>query len=149
MNLRSAAVALAATLALAAAAADADETYVDRARVVAVEAVFETHVLSRRHCEPVDHDAPRDVAGPPGDVRAAQPGIGLGQVLRETARPPVKLTCAPRTQRRIVGYDVTLSYGGERWVRRMRDEPGDSVPVRVRLTPTPVSRAAVHRRAGR
>ncbi len=36
MNLRSAAVALAATLALAAAAADADETYVDRARVEAV-----------------------------------------------------------------------------------------------------------------
>ncbi len=136
-----------ASLGFVTAAAVADESYVDRARVVSADPVYVTEVVRNGHCARGDDAADR--ATTLGDVRSSRPGIGLGEVLREAAERPEVPACAPYTERRIVGYDVTLSYGGERWVRRMREHPGDSVPVRVRLTPSPGVRPAVHRRAGR
>ncbi len=40
-----------------------------------------------------------------------------------------------RTEERIVAWDVTYEYLGEVYQTRMRDEPGDRIPVRVRVEP--------------
>lgn len=40
-----------------------------------------------------------------------------------------------RREERLTGYDVTYEYGGTTYRTRMRRDPGDSVRVRVRVTP--------------
>ena len=40
-----------------------------------------------------------------------------------------------RTEERLMGYDVTYRYAGERYTARMDEPPGDRVRVRVRVTP--------------
>ena len=40
-----------------------------------------------------------------------------------------------RREERLTGYDVTYEYGGTTYRTRMQRDPGDSVRVRVRVTP--------------
>lgn len=40
-----------------------------------------------------------------------------------------------RREERFAGYDVTYEYGGATYKTRMQRDPGDSVRVRVRVTP--------------
>ena len=40
-----------------------------------------------------------------------------------------------RQEERLTGYDVTYEYGGTTYRTRMRQHPGDSLRVRVRVTP--------------
>ena len=40
-----------------------------------------------------------------------------------------------RREQRLSGYDVTYEYGGTTYRTRMQRDPGDSVRVRVRVTP--------------
>ncbi len=40
-----------------------------------------------------------------------------------------------REEERLAGYDVTYRYGGRTYTTRMQRHPGDSVRVRVRVTP--------------
>ncbi len=39
------------------------------------------------------------------------------------------------SRERLVGYDVTYRYAGETYSARLREHPGDRIPVRVRVTP--------------
>ena len=38
-------------------------------------------------------------------------------------------------EERLAGYDVTYRYAGSTYTTRMRNHPGDSIRVRVRVTP--------------
>ncbi len=40
-----------------------------------------------------------------------------------------------REEERLAGYDVTYRYAGSTYTTRMRNHPGDSIRVRVRVTP--------------
>ncbi len=42
-----------------------------------------------------------------------------------------------REEQRLAGYDVTYRYGNRTYTTRMQRHPGDSVRVRVRVTPVP------------
>lgn len=127
------------------------EEYYDTARVVSAEPVYVSRQLRPDECErgAPTHRSPSQVGAPLGDVRADDPGLGLGQVLRQAAARPARLVCELVTERRIVGYDVTMRYGGEQWVRRMSRDPGETVRVRVNLAPGAGSRRTRARMSSR
>lgn len=124
-----------ALLLLAASPAPGDEVAYDQAPVLWVEPLTETvtRAVSERVCPP-------PAAGTLGDLRAAAPGLDLAAAIRaEAQRPPARPACFDRpgtdTGERIVGYRVGYRYGGDSYVRTMREHPGEAVRVRVSVRP--------------
>ena len=144
---RNAGPVVAMATALLTGAAYADEGYFDMATVVTAEPV----VVTRTATDPACHDDARRqnernrLRFGLGDVRAHNTGLELGTVLRAAVAAPPVAQCPPVTERRVVGYDVTLRYGAEQWTMRMQRDPGERVRVRVRLDPPSAAQA----RAGR
>ena len=65
--------------------------------------------------------------------REARRSHGVRQVRRQTCAV-VETT---RPARRVTGYRVTYRYAGETYRTRMATHPGDTIRVRVRVTPVP------------
>jgi hypothetical protein len=110
------------------ATAGADEAFVDRARVVGV-----TPVPVRLEGSWVD--VPCAPSGHLPRVRTYRANITLAQALREDlARTQAHADCrsAPAT---ATAYRVRYEYGGRVYERRMTQDPGGWVDVRVRIRP--------------
>lgn len=143
------AVPVAVLLLAAAASAAAEQAFYDRAPVVAVTPIEETvrRPVIEERCDVVTpaRDGAR-VAAWAGDVRAQAPGISLAEALREDRRlfldrPALERDCrrvaVMRDQRKAVAYRVEYRYGGRTFVRRMAEDPGEWVQVRVRMGARP------------
>ncbi len=70
----------------------------------------------------------RDVAHRRRDARSPQP-------VRFRTEEVCEVRYEYREEERLIGYRVTFEYAGERFTTRTRRHPGDTVPVRVRVTP--------------
>ena len=106
---------LAGAVLLGIAGAHAGE-FAARARVVDVEPIFDAHDAVP-HC--------RHPTRPPhADLGAA--------LRRDLGRAPVDCE-APPSGPELVGYHVTYQWNGRRFTEIMREEPGDFIPVRVRV----------------
>ncbi|HEX7384709.1 MAG TPA: glycine zipper 2TM domain-containing protein [Burkholderiaceae bacterium] len=83
-----------------------------------------------------------------GMGRAAATGLGViagaavGDNVEAAGNPPAVTTttvrrCQTVTQReqRVIGYDVVYDYAGRRYSARMAQDPGERVPLDVRVTP--------------
>lgn len=134
-----------ATLALALpVAARGEEAFYDRARVLRVTPIEQVAEASQRDapCERRTARGGVEVPGPrPGDVRTQNPGIGLVQALREDMRRYRDVAIIADDCRSapgsspvtVIGYRVRYEYGGRTYERRMAEDPGEWVKVRVRV----------------
>lgn len=110
------------------AAVHAEQSFHDRARVVAVTPVEVRPEGARvdAACGPA-----REWAGP----ASYPPGMTIARALREDLeRVSGRARCSALPARATV-YRVRYEYGGQTHERRMAEDPGEWVDVRVRLTP--------------
>ena len=129
--------------------AGASEVYYDYARVLTVSPILETRQVSVSE-EACDYTGVRAreeaLVRLAGNIRARDPGLTLGQAIREDMRrhrsishvaryPDCRLVETVEPQKRVVGYRVRYRYGGELFEQRMRRDPGTWVKVRVALDP--------------
>ena len=77
-----------------------------------------------------------------GDVRALEPGLTMAEAIRseQGVRRAMARRCRLVTRyqvrERVAGYRVTYRYADETFVKRMRNNPGERVQVRVELDST-------------
>jgi uncharacterized protein YcfJ len=115
---------------LPAQAAPPAHAYDDYARVIAVRPLYAPAAGDLASCE-------RASGVRSGDVREHDTNVTLGAALREDLRaslPPECVAPPARAERRLRGYEVTYSYGGRTYVRRMAHYPGSEVRVRVEVS---------------
>jgi uncharacterized protein YqiB (DUF1249 family) len=126
-------------------AARSEEAFYDRARVLEVTPIEEVAAESRLDALCEQGYEGTTVEGAlrrrAGDVRAREPGIGLAEALREDLRlyrdvgmiaEDCRSAGATRTVT-VIGYRVRYEYGGRTYERRMTEDPGEWVNVRVRI----------------
>jgi len=112
---------------LPAQAAPPTHVYEDYARVIAVRPLYTPEAADLAPCESAS-------GVPPGDVHGHDPNVTLGAALREDLRASLSPECVAqpvRAERRPRGYEVTYTYGGHTYVRRMTQHPGQEIRVRV------------------
>jgi hypothetical protein len=126
-------------------AARSEEAFYDRARVLEVTPIEQVAEVSRpgSPCEQgyADTSAKDALHRRAGDVRGQDPGIGLAEALREDLRlyrdvAMIAEDCRPAGTSRpvtVIGYRVRYEYGGRTYERRMAEDPGEWVDVRVRV----------------
>jgi uncharacterized protein YcfJ len=127
----------------------AGQVFFDRARVVSVTPVEQTvsRPVTEEHCETVAPSVNESrIAAWAGDVRLQSPRLSLAQALRQDrrlfrhhARPEQRCrrVVVMHEERRPDHYRVEYRYGGETFVRRMDEHPGEWVKVRVRVGEAP------------
>ncbi len=135
--------ALGAASCLVAGAAAADgRSYYDFARVIKVDPIREvvTVPVKRERCLESQR-ARRADETMAGDVRSRKLGKSIGEAIDEEIRHRERtahlrrchLVTTYEKRNRIVAYRVHYAYGGNVFVRRMNDHPGERLRVRVSL----------------
>ena len=122
---RAALLALLVTAALAAQAQPRfqPQSFVDHARVQAVEPQYDNVQVPRQECRSQWLNEPRSL-------------IGHGQPRYEQAQREVR-SChtVVDMQRRLTGYRVSYAYAGQQYSTFTRKQPGSTLPVRVSVIP--------------
>lgn len=127
------------------AGANGSGSYFDTARVIASEPVYETQhePVQEQQCGYREPDAAANIdAGVLGDVRLADNTTNLGDALRTdiAIRKPgepvyrCRMVERMRERRQLIGYDVRYEYGGRVYGRRVAEDPGETIRIRVRLS---------------
>lgn len=127
-----------------AAATLASEVYFDVARVLASEPVYEDREfpVEEQSCGYEQSGAPVRVdSSVLGDVRSSEPSaslvdaFGTDIALRQPAKPVYRCRMVTRARKRetLIGYRVRYEYGGRTYERQVKEPPGDTIRVRVRL----------------
>lgn len=119
-------------------------SFYDYARVLNADPIRETVAVpvKREHCF-YPTRAIRAVQRLAGDVRSAHPNIKIGAAITEEIEHRNNIASMRRCRSvtaydnrdKVVAYRVRYEYGGDIFVRRMRQHPGEQVMVRVNLTP--------------
>ena len=132
------------------ALADEVEAFTDYARVTEVTPILESVDTpipnercwdhSRADGGEAEHLADHDSPLPYDDDRRVASSIGNDIRNEQRRRRMAQWQQCNRLreqpgQRRVVGYNVRYRYGGETFLRRMKQEPGRRVRVRVELQP--------------
>ena len=150
-------IALLTLLAAGASAALAQNAgFVDRARVLAVEPQYESVQVPRNECSSQWVTEARPVAG---GILGNQVGKGHGREAATAAGAVIGALAGDRiannqqpayqesqrevrscrtvhdVQNRLTGYRVTYEYRGHQYATVTREQPGQSLPVRVSVTP--------------
>ena len=129
---------------VAGAAVAGGSSYIDYARVLQVDPISEVVAVpvKKERCHH-SRRAQRADEAIAGDVRSAEFGISIGAAIGEEIRHRersmdmrrCRLVTTYEKRDRIVAYRVRYAYGGDIFVRRMNDHPGERVRVRVSLDP--------------
>jgi uncharacterized protein YcfJ len=77
-----------------------------------------------------------------GNVAATAAGVVTGAVVGDSLERNSSSTQTVRkcqttqiTQRQTIGYDVVYEYGGQRYTARLAQDPGESLPINVSVSP--------------
>ncbi|MGI9343850.1 MAG: hypothetical protein ACR2QV_13510 [Gammaproteobacteria bacterium] len=125
--------------------ASASGSYFDTARVIASEPVYETRrePSQEQQCGYRPSDAPARVDNRVlGDVRLVDKTANLSDAMmtdiaiRKPGEPVYRCRMVERMNERkqLIGYDVRYEYGGRIYARRVTEQPGDTLRIRVRLS---------------
>ena len=122
----------------------AGETYLDKARVLHAQPLYRTRTVPIRTevCDFESDVPPEDIeAGLLGNTRLNDPSMTLVDALRrdvelrQPEKPSYRCHMVTRAESRqeIIAYQVRYQYGETVYERRMDQDPGDFVWVRVKL----------------
>lgn len=125
--------------------ANAGETWVDKARVIDVEPLYSTkHIPVEQEVCSTEQDTDVVSVHHSNGTHDSDSDDLVGAIYRDievrrVSEPVYRCHTITRLEQRetIVAYKVRYEYGNEIYERRMNEEPGPFVRVRVRLDPQP------------
>lgn len=120
------------------------KAFYDYARVLKVDPISETVAVpvEKRRCFYPDR-AIQAVKVLAGDVRSRRSSITIGAAIAEeveqrkqtTRKRRCRLVKTIDIRDKVVAYRVRYQYGGDVFVRRMKQHPGEQLLVRVKMEP--------------